>query len=91
MAVPAIVLHAAIGLLPVLAFLAALLYLDSYKLVRLRIVIAIVDIIDGVGLMGHGIAQEFAVAGYEVRMHDTSDENLDRAMTRIRANLTLMT
>ena len=24
-------------------------------------------------------------------MHDTSDENLDRAMTRIRANLTLMT
>src|SRR5580765_8510886 len=41
-AVPAIVLHAAIGLLPVLAFLAALLYLDSYKLVRLRIVIAIV-------------------------------------------------
>ncbi len=44
----------------------------------------------GAGLMGHGIAQEFAVAGYEVRMHDTSDENLDRAMTRIRANLTLM-
>jgi len=41
-AVPPIVLHAAIGLLPVLAFLAALLYLDSYKLVRLRIVIAIV-------------------------------------------------
>jgi RsiW-degrading membrane proteinase PrsW (M82 family) len=40
--VPAIVLHAAIGLLPVLAFLAALLYLDSYKLVRLRVVIAIV-------------------------------------------------
>ena len=45
----------------------------------------------GAGLMGHGIAQEFAVAGYEVRMHDTSDENLDRAMARIRANLTLMT
>jgi 3-hydroxybutyryl-CoA dehydrogenase len=44
----------------------------------------------GAGLMGHGIAQEFAVAGYQVRMHDTSDENLDRAMTRIRANLTLM-
>lgn len=44
----------------------------------------------GAGLMGHGIAQEFAVAGYDVRLHDTSDENLERAMTRIRANLTLM-
>ena len=44
----------------------------------------------GAGLMGHGIAQELAVAGYEVRLHDTSDENLARAMTRIRANLTLM-
>lgn len=44
----------------------------------------------GAGLMGHGIAQEFAVAGYEVRLHDTSGENLERAMTRIRANLTLM-
>jgi len=38
----AIALHAAIGALPVLVFLAALLYLDSYKLVRLRVVIAIV-------------------------------------------------
>ena len=38
----AIALHAAIGALPVLVFLAALLYLDSYKLVRLRFVIAIV-------------------------------------------------
>jgi 3-hydroxybutyryl-CoA dehydrogenase len=44
----------------------------------------------GAGLMGHGIAQEFAVAGYEVRLHDTSEANLDRAMSRIRANLTLM-
>lgn len=44
----------------------------------------------GAGLMGHGIAQEFAVAGYDVRLQDTSDEHLDRAMTRIRANLTLM-
>jgi RsiW-degrading membrane proteinase PrsW (M82 family) len=33
---------ALVGLLPVLAFLAALLYLDSYKLVSLRAVIAIV-------------------------------------------------
>ncbi len=44
----------------------------------------------GAGLMGHGIAQEFAVAGYDVRLQDMSDEHLDRAMTRIRANLTLM-
>lgn len=35
-------LHALVGLLPVLAFLAALLYLDSYKLVKLRVVVAVV-------------------------------------------------
>ena len=35
-------LHALVGLLPVLTFLATLLYLDSYKLVKLRAVIAIV-------------------------------------------------
>jgi len=35
-------LDAAMGLLPVLTFLAALLYLDSYKLVRLRSVVAVV-------------------------------------------------
>ena len=34
--------HVVVGLLPVLGFLAALLFLDSYKLVRLRVVIAIV-------------------------------------------------
>ena len=34
--------HLLVGLLPVLGFLAALLYLDSYKLVRLRVVVAIV-------------------------------------------------
>ena len=37
-----LVLQILVGLLPVVAFLGALLYLDSYKLVRLRIVIAIV-------------------------------------------------
>ena len=31
-----------VGLLPVLSFLAALLYLDSYKLVKLRAVVAVV-------------------------------------------------
>ena len=30
----------------------------------------------GAGLMGHGIAQEFAVAGYEVRLHDRSAERV---------------
>ena len=37
MLVPALV-----GLLPVLSFLGALLYLDSYKLVKLRDVVAVV-------------------------------------------------
>jgi RsiW-degrading membrane proteinase PrsW (M82 family) len=37
-----IVSHALVGLVPVLCFLAALFYLDSYKLVKLRAVIAIV-------------------------------------------------
>lgn len=37
-----ILLHALVGLLPVLGFLAALVYLDSYKLVTLRAVVAVV-------------------------------------------------
>jgi len=37
-----VLVHGLVGLLPVVAFLTALLYLDSYKLVRLRVVIAIV-------------------------------------------------
>ena len=36
-----IVESAIVGLLPVLTLLATLLYLDSYKLVRLRAVIAV--------------------------------------------------
>ena len=39
-----LVLPALIGLLPVLCFLAALLYLDSYKLVSLRTVVGIVAV-----------------------------------------------
>jgi len=35
-------LHALVALLPVLAFLGALMYLDSYKLVKLRVVVAVV-------------------------------------------------
>ena len=37
-----LILPALVALLPVLCFLAALLYLDSYKLVRLQTVIAVV-------------------------------------------------
>ena len=39
---PALVIRAAIGMLPVLCFLAALLALDSYKLVRLQTVVAVI-------------------------------------------------
>ena len=41
----------------------------------------------GAGLMGHGIAQEFASAGYHVLMHDVTDEQLQTARTQIEANL----
>ena len=41
----------------------------------------------GAGLMGHGIAQEFASAGYHVLMHDVTDENLETARTQIENNL----
>ena len=41
----------------------------------------------GAGLMGHGIAQEFASAGYHVRMHDVTDEQLQTARTQIEKNL----
>jgi 3-hydroxyacyl-CoA dehydrogenase len=33
----------------------------------------------GAGLMGHGIALEFAAHGYEVRLHDRDQTQLDRA------------
>jgi 3-hydroxybutyryl-CoA dehydrogenase len=41
----------------------------------------------GAGLMGHGIAQEFALAGYEVRLNDRTDDLLSRAVDNIRGNL----
>jgi 3-hydroxybutyryl-CoA dehydrogenase len=41
----------------------------------------------GAGLMGHGIAQVFALAGHEVTITDTIVQNLDTANTRIAANL----
>jgi 3-hydroxybutyryl-CoA dehydrogenase len=41
----------------------------------------------GAGLMGHGIAQVFAVAGHEVTITDTVMKNLDTVEGRIAANL----
>lgn len=41
----------------------------------------------GAGLMGHGIAQEFATAGYAVGLHDCTEEHLRRALDNIHSNL----
>lgn len=44
----------------------------------------------GGGLMGSGIAQEFAAAGYDVALQDIDGGQLRAAVTRIRENLTLL-
>src|SRR6516165_7067788 len=41
----------------------------------------------GAGLMGHGIAQVFALAGHDVTVSDTVMKNLDTLATRIATNL----
>jgi len=41
----------------------------------------------GAGLMGHGIAQVFALAGHEVNITDTVVQNLDTVQSRIAVNL----
>ena len=41
----------------------------------------------GSGIMGHGIAQAFALGGYEVTLNDISDELLNKAVQQIRFNL----
>jgi 3-hydroxybutyryl-CoA dehydrogenase len=41
----------------------------------------------GAGIMGHGIAQEFATAGYEVGLYDVDETRLHDALARIAANL----
>ena len=43
----------------------------------------------GAGLMGHGIAQEFASAGYQVHLHDVNRAQVDAGIERIRENLQL--
>lgn len=45
----------------------------------------------GAGLMGHGIAQEFAVAGYDVCLYDLTDEVLQQAIQNIHSNIALLT
>ncbi len=44
----------------------------------------------GAGLMGHGIAQEFASAGFSVYLHDITGEKLNFATEQIVKNLTLL-
>lgn len=46
-------------------------------------------LIVGSGLMGHGIGQTFALAGYNVTLNDLDDERLGRAIAGIKRNLTL--
>lgn len=47
-----VLIRGLVGLLPVASFLAVLLYLDSYKLVKLRTVVAVV----GVGMVAAGVS-----------------------------------
>ena len=44
----------------------------------------------GAGLMGYGIAQEFALAGYDVALHDLDDTTLQTAKENIKRNLTML-
>ncbi|MFC4410250.1 3-hydroxyacyl-CoA dehydrogenase family protein [Chungangia koreensis] len=44
----------------------------------------------GAGTMGHGIAQLYAQAGYDVQMYDIKDEFLEKAIERISNNLDMM-
>jgi RsiW-degrading membrane proteinase PrsW (M82 family) len=57
-----IVVHIAVGIAPVLCFLAALVVLDSYKLVALRLVVSVV----GAGLLAAGVC--YAVNGLLLRV-----------------------
>ncbi|MFH1153672.1 MAG: 3-hydroxyacyl-CoA dehydrogenase family protein [Pseudomonadota bacterium] len=44
----------------------------------------------GAGLMGHGIAQIFALHGFPVSLTDIKDEFLEKALVNIRENLALL-
>ena len=41
----------------------------------------------GAGLMGHGIALQFALRGYDVMLNDLDDERLDDALANVKINL----
>ncbi len=43
----------------------------------------------GAGIMGHGIAQTYALAGYQVYLHNISQQVLEKALSRIADNLDL--
>lgn len=47
-------------------------------------------VVVGAGLMGSGIAQEFATNGYSTTLYDVSEESLNLALERIRDNLDLL-
>ncbi|UCC14663.1 MAG: PrsW family intramembrane metalloprotease [Gammaproteobacteria bacterium] len=57
-----LILRGSVGLLPVLIFLAVLVYLDSYKLVRFRVVIAAIT----AGCVAAGSSYFLNVAGLEL-------------------------
>jgi 3-hydroxybutyryl-CoA dehydrogenase len=44
----------------------------------------------GAGLMGHGIGQVFALHGFQVDLYDIQEDVLDKALTNVRENLTLL-
>ena len=44
----------------------------------------------GAGLMGHGIALNFALGGYDVYLNDTSDESLEKALESVGTSLETM-
>ena len=44
----------------------------------------------GAGTMGHGIAQSFAQAGYQVSLMSRTQKTLDRAMSLINSSLSAM-
>jgi 3-hydroxybutyryl-CoA dehydrogenase len=43
----------------------------------------------GAGVMGHGIAQVYAMSGYSVHLYDLKQEGLDQAINMIQSNLEL--
>ena len=49
-----------------------------------------VAVIGGAGLMGHGIALEFALAGFDVTVCDVDEDALNRGWDRIHESLQLM-